>query len=141
VLDRLLAEKLGDRVLMEVKGPLGIYGRIPGREIETAEMKKTIGIVIRFPEYQFRTTVGPVVRTKEEPPEISYLTPEEVTETARLIQESTGSYKQPYVLRIFEPESAADERMRSIGKLTSNDLLRHRSAARNFQVLTDIEKV
>jgi glutaredoxin len=141
VLDRLLAEKLGDRVHMEVKGPLNLYGKILGREIEPAEVKKTIEIVTRFPECQFRTTVGPVVRTKVEPPEISYLTPDEVAETARLIQESTGSYKQPYVLRIFEPESASDERLRSIGKLTSSDLLGHRSAARKFQVQTEIEKV
>jgi glutaredoxin len=140
VLDRLLAEKLGDRVLMEVKGPLSLYGKMLGREIDPAEVKKTMELVTRFPEYQFRTTVGPVVRKEGEPPEISYLTPDEVAETAKLIQESTGSYKQPYVLRIFEPEGASDERLRSIGKLTSNELFKHRSAARKFQVLTEIEK-
>ena len=140
VLDRLLAEKLGDRVLMEVKGPLSLYGRMLGREIDPAEVKKSIELVTRFPEYRFRTTVGPVVRKEGEPPEISYLTSDEVAETARLIQESTGSYKQPYVLRIFEPEAASDERLRSVGKLTANDLFRHRSAARKFQVQTEIEK-
>ena len=140
VLDRLLAEKLGDRVLMEVKGPLSLYGRMLGREIDPAEVKKSIELVTRFPEYRFRTTVGPVVRKEGEPPEISYLTSDEVAETARLIQESTGSYKQPYVLRIFEPVGASDERLRSIGKLTANDLFRHRSAARKFQVQTEIEK-
>ena len=140
VLDRLLAEKLGDRVLMDVRGPLSLYGRMLGREIDPAEVKKTMELVTRFPEYQFRTTVSPVVRKEGEPAETSYLTPDEVAETAKLIQESTGSYKQPYVLRIFEPESASDERLRSIGKLTSNDLFRHRSAARKFQVQTEIEK-
>jgi len=139
VLDRLLAEKLGDRVVMEVKGPLSLYGGMLGREIDPVEVKKTMELVTRFPEYRFRTAIGPVVR-KEGEPEISYLTPEEVAETARLIQESTGSYKQPYVLRVFEPEAAPDERLKSVGKLTSNDLLRHRSAARKFQVLTEIEK-
>jgi len=140
ILDRMLAEKLGDRVLMEVKGPLGLYDRMLGCDIDPAEVKKSIEIVTRFPEYGFRTTVSPVVR-KGEPPEISYLTPEEVAETARLIQESTGSYKQPFVLRIFNPEDASDERLKSIGKLTPNHLFRHRSAARKFQVLTEIEKV
>ena len=141
VLDRLLAEKLGDRVLMEIKGPLNLYGEMPDRAVDPAEVKESIEIVTRFPEYQFRTTVGPVVRTKEEPPEISYLTPDEVAETARLIQDSTGSHRQPYVLRPFDPESISDERLKAIGKLTSDDLFRHRSAARKFQVLTEIEKV
>jgi len=139
VLDRLLAEKLGDRVVMEVKGPLSLYGRMLGREIDAEEVKKSIALVTRFPEYQFRTTVRPVAR-KEGDPETGYLTPDEVAETAKLIQETTGSYKQPYVLQVFDPESASDERLRSIGKLTSNDLFRHRSAARKFQVQTEIEK-
>jgi pyruvate-formate lyase-activating enzyme/glutaredoxin len=140
VLERLLAEKLGDKVLMEVKGPLSLYGRMLGREIDPAEVRKTMELVTRFPEYQFRTTVGPVVRKEGEPPEISYLTADEVEETAKLVQEVTGSYKQPYVLRIFEPETASDERLKSVGKLSSNDLFRHRSAARKFQVQTEIEK-
>ena len=139
VLDRLLAEKLGDRVVMEVKGPLSLYGRMLGREIDAEEVKKSIALVTRFPEYQFRTTVRPVAR-KEGDPETGYLTPDEVAETAKLIQETTGSYKHPYVLRVFDPESFSDERLKSIGKLTSNDLLRHRSAARKFQVQTEIEK-
>jgi len=139
VLDRLLAEKLGDRVVMEVKGPLSLYGRMLGREIDAEEVKKSIGLVTRFPEYQFRTTVRPVAR-KEGDPETGYLTPDEVAETAKLIQETTGSYKHPYVLRVFDAESFSDERLKSIGKLTSNDLLRHRSAARKFQVQTEIEK-
>jgi pyruvate-formate lyase-activating enzyme/glutaredoxin len=140
VLERLLTEKLGDRVLMEVKGPLSLYGRMLGREIDPAEVKKTIELVTRFPEYRFRTTVGPIVRREGDQPETSYLTPDEIAETARLIQESTGSYKQNYVLRIFNPEGASDERLGSVGKLTSNDLFKHRSAARKFQVRTEIEK-
>ncbi len=139
ILDKLLAEKLGDRVLMEVKGPLSLYGRMLGREIDPEEVKKTIALVSRFPEYQFRTCVGPVVRESRES-EIRYLTPEEVAETAKLIQEATGSYKQPYVLRVFDPEAASDERLRSLGKLTPNDLFKHRSAARKFQVQTEVEK-
>lgn len=139
VLDRLLTEKLGDRVVMEVKGPLSLYGKMLGREIDPEEVKKMIALVTRFPEYQFRTTVGPVVR-KEGEPEARYLTPEEVAETAKLIHETTGSYRQPYVLRTFDHESASDEGLKSIGKLTSNDLLKHRSAARKFQVQTEIEK-
>jgi hypothetical protein len=139
VLERLLAEKLGDRVLMEVKGPLGLYPGLPGPEIDPAEVIKTIGLATRFPEYQFRTTVGPGVRKQTALPDSGCLTPEEVALTARLIQETTGSHRQPYVLRVLEPEGASAEQ-RSGGEWTSNDLFRHRSAARKFQVQTEIEK-
>jgi len=114
VLDRLLAEKLGDRVVMEVKGPLSLYGRMLGREIDAEEVKKSIGLVTRFPEYQFRTTVRPCCPEGGDP-ETGYLTPDEVAETAKLIQETTGSYKHPYVLRVFDAESFSDERLKSIG--------------------------
>jgi pyruvate-formate lyase-activating enzyme/glutaredoxin len=140
VLERLLQENLADRVVMDLKGPLDLYGRILGREIDPEEVKRTIGIVARFPEYRFRTTVAPVIRQEGTVQDIGFLTPEEIAQTAGLIREATGNHKQPYVLRIFEPESALDERLRSVKRLTANDLLRHRSAARKYQVLTEIEK-
>ncbi|MCU0604129.1 MAG: hypothetical protein MUC33_15880, partial [Desulfobacterales bacterium] len=70
---------------------------------------------------------------------ISYLTPEEIAETARWLKEATGSHRQPYVLRIFDPRNHPDERFRSVEKLPPAALFRHRSAARKFQVLTEIE--
>jgi hypothetical protein len=48
--------------------------------------------------------------------------------------------KQPYWLRVFDPVGASDERLGTVEKLTPNDLFRHRSAARKYQVLTEIEK-
>ncbi|MEW6665381.1 MAG: hypothetical protein AB1512_09185 [Thermodesulfobacteriota bacterium] len=140
VLERLLQERLGDRVLMDVRGPLSLYGKILGREVDPEEVKRTMATVTKFPEYRFQTTVAPVIRQEGETPEIRYLTPEEIAETARLIQEVTGSMKQPYVLRVFDPAGASDERLGSVEKLTANDLFRHRSAARKYQVLTEIEK-
>lgn len=140
VLERLLAEKLGDRVLMEVRGPLSLYGKILGREVDSEGVKKSMATVTQFPEHRFRTTVAPVVRQGGEAPEIGTLTPDEVAETAKLIQEATGSMKQPYILRVFDPAGASDERLKAVEKLTVNDLFRHRSAARKHQVLTEIEK-
>jgi len=44
------------------QGALSLYGRMLGREIDAEEVKKSIALVTRFPEYQFRTTVRPVAR-------------------------------------------------------------------------------
>jgi pyruvate-formate lyase-activating enzyme/glutaredoxin len=140
VLERLLEHGLGDRILMNVKGPLHLYGRMVGEEVDPVEIKKTIALVTRFPEYKFQTIIAPVVREEGNPPIISYLTPEEIGEIARLIHEVTGSYKQPYLLRLFAPEACTDQRLKSLEKLPYNALFSYRSAARREQVLTDVEK-
>lgn len=141
LVEQLLHEELGDRVIMDVKGPTAIYDRILGEDVESAEIQKTIALVTQFPEYEFRTTVAPVIRKEGESPEISYLTPKEIGETARLIEEATGSKKQPYLLRVFDPETSEDERVKGIEGLPANAMFKYRSAAQKHQVLTTIEKV
>jgi glutaredoxin/pyruvate-formate lyase-activating enzyme len=140
VLEKLLGRGLGDRILMEVKGPLHLYNRILGEEVDLIEVKKTMALVTRFPEFTFQTSISPIVREEGNPPRISYLTPEEVGETARLIHEVTGSHKQPYSLRLFAPEGCMDQRFNTHEKLPPNALFSYRSAARKEQVLTEIEK-
>ena len=139
VLEKLLEYGLGDRVVMDVKGPLTLYGRILGEKIEPAEIMKTMELVTKFPEYRFLTTIAPVVRQKGESAEIGYLSPGEIEETARFIHEVTGSNKQPYVLRVFDPASCPDEQMKAIEKLPPAAMFRYRSASRRYQVSTEIE--
>jgi glutaredoxin len=140
VMEKLLEHKLGDRVVMEVKGPLTLYAGVLNKEIDPEEIKNTIRLVAKFPEYRFQTTVAPVVRQEEGTQAIGYLTPEEIVETAKLIQEVTGSNKQPYLLRLFDPGAASDQRLKSVEKMLPNALFPYRSAARRHQVLTEIEK-
>lgn len=140
VLETLLGQKLGDRVIMDVKGPLNLYAGIVGQEIDPAEITKTLRLVTSFPEYRFQTTVTPLLPQGGAVGEVRYMTPEEVAETAKLIKEETGSHRQPYVLRTFYPAGAPDEPLKKVEKLTPNDLFRYRSAARKYQVLAEIEK-
>ena len=140
VLEKLLKHKLCDRVVMEVKAPLNLYAAALNKEIDPQEIKRTIRLVAKFPEYRFQTTVAPVVLQEEGMKTIRYLMPEEIEKTARLIQEETGSNKQPYLLRLFDPEQCLDDRLRLVEKMPSNALFAYRSAARRHQVSTDIEK-
>jgi glutaredoxin len=141
VLEKLLERQLGDRVVMEVKGPLTLYAATLNRkEIDPEEIKSTIRLLAKFPEYRFQTTVAPVIRQERESPEINYLTPEEIGETAKLIQEMTGSNKQPYLLRLFDPGQCSDDRLKLVEKMPPNALFSYRSAARKYQVLTEIQK-
>lgn len=140
VLQKLLEQGLGDRAVMNLKGPLALYKDLRGEEIDPQEIRRTMELVTKFPEYRFETTVAPVFGQGSETGGVRYLTPEEIGDTAKWIREVTASNKQPYVLRVFDPETSSDQRLRTMEKLDSNALLRHRSAARRYQVLTEIER-
>lgn len=141
VLEKLLEQGFGDHVFMDVKGPVALYNKLLGEEIDPSEIEKSIALVTKFPEYEFQTTVAPVIRDGGQEPDISYLTHEEIGETAQLIEKATGSKKQPYLLRIFTPETCSDERLKAVEKLPYNAMFRYRTVARKHQVLTEIEKM
>ena len=42
ILERLLQEGLGNRIFMDVKGPLLFYGKFLGDEVNQSEIRKTI---------------------------------------------------------------------------------------------------
>lgn len=136
VLERLLAEGLGDRVIMDLKGPRPLYAAMIGAPVDTEEIQRSMALAAGFPEYRFETTVAPVGRAEEGPEAVRCLTPDEVAETALWLKTATGSHRQPYVLRAYDPEAASDDRFRSVE--LPGALFRHRSAARKYQVLTEI---
>ena len=140
VLQTLLEQGLGDRVVMDLKGPLALYNALLGEEIDPQEIHRTMELAMKFPEHRFETTVAPVLGHRSESGGIRYLTPEEIGDTAKWIKEVTTSNKQPYVLRVFDPETSPDQRFKSMEKLNPNALLRYRSAARKYEVLTEVEK-
>jgi pyruvate-formate lyase-activating enzyme/glutaredoxin len=140
VLQKLLEQRLGDRVIMDLKGPMVLYNALLGEEIDPQEIRRTMELVTKFPEYRFETTVAPVFGQGSETGGVRYLTPEEIGDTAKWIREVTANNKQPYLLRPFDPDTSPDQRFKSLEKLSPNSLLRYRSAARKHQVLTEIEK-
>jgi pyruvate formate lyase activating enzyme len=140
VLRALLDQKIGDRVVMDLKGPRALYGELLGEGVDPEEICLTMRLVTKFPEYRFETTVVPVLRREEGSSPTCYLTPEEIEETARWLKEATDGSKHPYFLRLFDPETCADEGLRAAKKLPPEALFRYRSAARKHQELTEIKK-
>ncbi|MBI5578785.1 MAG: hypothetical protein HY895_06495 [Deltaproteobacteria bacterium] len=139
VLKTLLEQGLGDRVIMDLKGPQALYSALVGEAIDAGEVLRTMQLVTRFPEYRFETTVAPVRRPGGDPVAVSYLTPAEIEEAARWLKEATGSHKQPYLLRPFDPQACSEDGFKSVERLPANALFRYRSAARKHQVLTESE--
>jgi pyruvate-formate lyase-activating enzyme/glutaredoxin len=140
VLTTLLAQGLGDRVIMDLKGPPALYSAMLGEALDAGDILRTMEVVTKFPEYRFETTVAPVRRQGGDPAAVSYLTPAEIEEAARWLKEVTGSHKQPYLLRPFDPQTCSDDGFKSVERLPANASFRYRSAARKHQVLTESEK-
>ena len=137
VLEAVFQKNLIDRVIVDVKGPADLYEGLTGTAINEDDLKRSIKIAATAPDSTFITTIAPLVRSEDA---IEFLTPEEVGATAQLIEEATGSKKNRYTLCPFDPKSSNDERFASLEPLPSTAYFKYRTAARRFQVMTEIEK-
>lgn len=130
ILEMVLASGVADRMTMRVLGPPEVYAGMFQGEPDIGGIEKSIELTARFPEYHYQLCVAPVG---------SYTTPEEAGIMAKWIKDVTGSMKEPCLLRLIhgddmpagtrEPEDAPPE-----------TLFKHRTAARRFQVFTEIDK-
>jgi pyruvate formate lyase activating enzyme len=112
VLERLVGAGLVDYVAMDVKGPRFLWPATAGVEGHEDAMSESLRLVARFPVYEFRTTVAPVVRGDGE---ISFLTVQEMSAAARLVVQATGSDAHKYYVQKFVPrkDGLLDKRLES----------------------------
>lgn len=139
LLSRILEEGLTDRLIMKVVGPAALYSSILGKPVDISDIQRSIALTAQFPNYQFQTEIVPVLRQDGDVPEVSFLTKEEIAETAEWIARETGSKKNPYLLCVFKPAESKNEALKSVAPLPS--LFPYRTAARTYQVLTELEKI
>ncbi len=137
ILEALLKKGLVDRVVMEVKGPTNLYPLLVDAPVEKEDIKRSIQLTCSAPEYTFFTAVAPIARTADQ---IDFITSQEICAAAQLIEEASGSKKHSYTLRPVNPAKCEDERFHSIEELPSSAFFKYRSAARRYQVMTEIEK-
>jgi pyruvate formate lyase activating enzyme len=126
LLEHLHGRGIGDRVVMEIKGPPELYTALLGRPVDVSEISRCMQATSRFADRRFETRVGPVADSTGGR---RCLTPEEIAAAARWLKEATGSAKQPYFLK--RPGTADPPP-------STETLLRCRTAARRYQVLTEI---
>lgn len=137
VLEALLQKGLVDKIIMDVKGPAELYPAINGVSVDEEDLKHSIKLVSSAPECSFTTTIVPVIRSDDQ---ITYLQPDEIGAVAQLIEEASGSKKNPYTLYPFEPKSTKEERLKTLDPLPSSSMFKYRTAARRYQVMTEIAK-
>lgn len=135
VLEQAVDRGLVDRVVMEVRGPAALYGALTGRELADEELRRAIVATAKAPEHVFRTTVRPLPRPEGG---VSYLTPEEIGETARLIDEAGAGKKNAYRLALQPPSAADGDPQGALEPLPDSAMFKYRTAARRHQVMTEI---
>jgi len=136
IFEAIVDEKLCDRVIMEVRGSFDLYDKLSSRPIDEAELKRSVKLASQCPEYQFFTTICAVPSDDG----VRYLTPEEVAETARLINDATGSKNHPYEIRSEDPDLNKDKTCKDIETLPATAMFKYRTAARRYMVKTEIKK-
>jgi pyruvate formate lyase activating enzyme len=99
-LARLLAEKTVDYVAMDVKGPRHLWPELAGAPCKPEALLESMKLAAKFTEFEFRTTVAPVVRKDGA---IGFLTVPELAETASLIADTTRDYSLKYYVQKFVP--------------------------------------
>lgn len=137
VLEQVLKEKLADVMIMNVLGPKDLYGRLLGKNIDLEDVEKSLSIITTFPEYRCQTTIVPVQR---ENGEVSFLTPEEIGETAQFIKEGTGTNKNKFFIKTVNCQIFKKDAFKCLEPLTDAQLFPYRTKARSYQVFAEIEK-
>jgi len=73
MLKELYDKKLVDYIAMDIKAPLEKYKEITKSEVDINNIKKSIEIVKKFKNHEFRTTIIPNLLNKEDITKIAYL--------------------------------------------------------------------
>jgi len=73
MLEKLVKEKLVDYIAMDIKAPLDKYKEIIKSEVDIDNIKKSIEIVKKMKNHEFRTTVVQGLLNKEDITKIAYL--------------------------------------------------------------------
>jgi len=95
---KMLENLLGivDYVAMDIKGPSERYSQIAGVSANLTNIERSIKTVMIFPDYEFRTTLTPILDTVP-----GWMTEKEAEDMARWIVDLTCSNGHKYYLQKF----------------------------------------
>jgi pyruvate formate lyase activating enzyme len=92
MLEELIKENLVDYIAMDIKAPLEKYHKFSNLQLDLEKIKRSVELVKKMPEHEFRTTLIPLFHEKKD-----------ILNIAKWI---TGARK--YVLQQFRPDKTLD---------------------------------
>ncbi len=66
MLEKLLTANLVDFVAMDIKAPLEKYKKVVGKNVSLENIQRSVELTRRAPDYEFRTTVLPVLHSSKD---------------------------------------------------------------------------
>lgn len=114
MLEKLLKQKLVDYVAMDFKAPFSKYGQVVNAHINISKIEKSINLIKKFPDYEFRITVLPKLISKED-----------LLEIAKYLKKQKAN--KSFFLQEFRPEKCLDksfEREKSYSEEEMHELLK-----------------
>ena len=107
-----------------------------GEEIDAEEIKESISLVSKFDSYRFETLICPIIRDKNTL-EATYMSTNEIAETAKLLLDMTGSRRQPFFLKQSNLTVCGGGVVKA-EPLEERGMFKYLNAAREFQVAAEI---
>jgi pyruvate formate lyase activating enzyme len=101
MLEELLWNNDVDYVAMDVKAPKELYSRVAGKEINLANIERSMKLTSQFPSYEFRTTIFPLMREDE----IIFMTADEILGIAQWIKQTTSKQTYSHYIQGFKAKS------------------------------------
>ena len=98
VLEKLIRENLIDYVAVDIKAPPQFYSNVCGSEIDISKIEKSIKLLNKFSDYEFRTTIVPFY---EDDKNIRFLNTDDIIETAGWIKNLTAYESHKYFIQKF----------------------------------------
>jgi pyruvate formate lyase activating enzyme len=118
ILQLLLDKKLVDFVAMDIKSCFENYEKITNSKVDLEKIKKSIEIVKKFPDYEFRLTVAPGI------------TKDDIIKLGDYFKK-VGANKV-FVLQQFRPDKCFDKSLESMSKTSDSILEDFKELAKPF---------
>ncbi len=132
LLEIIITEGLVDRLIFHLRGPAELYKTITGFPLKSEELYNSLSMVEKSPEYQIILSIACLECPDGES---RYLTFEEATRSAALVEQATGSKKHPFFIEEIVPPPDLN-----IAPLPLSAFYKYRTACRPHMVLAEILK-
>jgi len=130
LLEIMITEGLVDRLIFQLRGPAKLYEVITGYPLKKEELCTSLSLAVKSPEYRIILSIACLERSDGN---LGFLTHEEATQAAALVEQATGSKKHPFFIKGVVPAPEMD-----IAPLPSTAFFKYRTACRPHVVSAEI---
>ncbi len=109
MLELLLKKRLVDYIAMDFKAPFEKYEKIVNVKVNIADLKKSVALIKKFPDYEFRMTVVPTVTNLQD-----------LLDIAKFL--SAERANKAFYLQQFQPQKCFDRKFQKIKPYTQEQI-------------------